>query len=367
MPDIGYTFCTAIVLRGEIADSGVRISPTSIGIATCATRILAAATPIPATVVGGLLPPAQSTAIILSGNQPSVEMDTYIGHTLCRSSILAGFVDLNGIEVDTPIELAASPSILINGRMVGPLRSEIKRLSLVDVALQVYALWGYQLQSLAQINIGLPAITAWTNAAMQLIYANADRLEYFSKNTKTITVSTSGEVTLDSSIQRVLGSVRLAATKKTLRMLPSLEALEQFSLRFLDDTVAAPSAPLAYYIDSSRADGPDSVALTLYVIPAPEASVDVLIEVCDEPPRYEPQDFYQGTPLQLPHKWAETILLPLVKQWALGDTLMPASLRDGVKVQIGEQYDAARAMLGMATTDEPAKENAKPKGAASQS
>lgn len=360
MPDFGTTFGIALlVTEGSFLSVFPRPLGETIGIANIQVASSVGS------VGGGELSSAIGEAY-MQALGATIEMDTFLGASSGLATMQT-LLDLEALTVDTPLPRSGEEAVLCVGTGLGILRSEIKRLSLVDVALQVYALWGFQLQSLAQINIGLPAITAWTNAAMQLIYSNADRLEYFSKNTKTITVSTSGEVTLDSSIQRVLGSVRLATTKKTLRMLPSLEALEQFSLRFLDDTVATPSAPLAYYIDSSRADGPDSVALTLHVIPAPEASVDVLIEVCDEPPRYEPQDFYLGTPLQLPHKWAETILLPLVKQWALGDTIMPSSLRDGVKAQIGEQYDAARAMLGMATTDEPAKENAKPKGAASPS
>ena len=255
-------------------------------------------------------------------------------------------------------------AILFTATGFGVLTPPGNGLTLVDVALKVYSLWGFQLTSLSQINIGLPSIVAWINSAMQLIYSQADRLEYFNRVEKTLTVTTSGMLALDADVQKILGPVRLSGLKKTLRALTSKTQMEQFSLRFLDDAIPAPSGPLAYYIESARASQADSVGLILYLVPSPTESTEILADICEEPTRYLLQDILGGQPLEIPHKWAETILLPLVMKWAMGDSLMPASLRQGVEREVNEQYNAAMTMLGQAEPEAQPNKKSKPREAA---
>lgn len=308
--------------------------------------------------------------------------DARIGYTLCSAALDAAVLDISvfipikptvgvaGVlmEFDPLIEKELDSDLtvefLIGGSTIARMTSDNPFLTLSAVALQIYAMWGYQLRQVSDINIGLTAITAWCNTAMQMIYARAGQLEYFNRETVDLTITSSGELALESRIQKLLGHVRLKNTKKTLRPLQSQGELDQFMVRYMDDTSSPPSSPLAYFLDSRRADTPDSVALKLVLVPPPTADLLVQIDCTTEPPRYSEQDFRSSTPLQLPHKWAETIFVPLVKKWALGDSLMPGSSRATLQPEIDQQYQSALAVLGMADPSEPAKTKSQPGEAA---
>lgn len=239
------------------------------------------------------------------------------------------------------------------------LRSESKALSLTDVALQVYALWGFQIQRLSQINIGLTAIVQWVNAAIQQIWSRAEWLDYFNRSTITVTVTSTGSLVLDTNIQHVLGYVRLQDGKKPLRAITSQSEAENFSARFLGGESHA--TPLAFWLQNTRQSEVDSVAKTLHLLPAPTGDTSVMLEVVMEPPRYDAIDFQRGVQLMIPHKWAETILLPMVKKQALGDPLMPSSSRDTLGTEINEQYRNAMSLLGLADPTPGAVTRSKPK------
>ena len=303
------------------------------------------------TAAGGLMPAGAGQGYLQAAGV-DLSMETLLGTSPGRAVMAAELLP-EGFEVDVPLPRASDEAI-IGCSGVGLLRSDIKRLSLVDVALQVYALWGFQVGRVGDMNgYGLDSIVAWVNAAMQLIFSRAERLDYFNTETLTLTVPTTGTLALDSSIQRIQGPVRIADTLRPLRPLASRSELEQFAAYYLD-SAQIPAFPLAYYLDSSRAAEPDSVALAIWLAPAPTADLDIKVDVTKEPPRYDHIDVQRGIALELPHKWAETILLPIVRKWASADTLMPGGTRQAVQPQVDAQYAAAIAVLGLADPSPPA-------------
>jgi hypothetical protein len=272
------------------------------------------------------------------------------------STSTGGFVSTAGFVIDVPLWLG-SQSLILTGLGSGELRGPDKTLSLWDVGRLIYALWGYEVTDLRAISIGRERLVALCNAAMQLIFSRADTLDYFNRQQLTISVSTSGTVALDSSIQKIQGPARIGTS--TLRTLASRSEYDSFAALVLGDSTLA--APIAFYVEPTRAALGDSVALSLNLIPLPTDTVSVVLDVSMEPPRYDVVDMMQGTVLQLPHKWAETLFIPLVRKWACADSLMPTSRRTAMMGEINEHYATAQRLLGLADIEVPAQSAAKPK------
>jgi hypothetical protein len=191
---------------------------------------------------------------------------------------------------------------------------------------------------------------------MQLIYSHADKLDYFNREQTTISVTTSGTAALPANVQRIQGPARIGSAP--LRTLASRAEYDHFAALYVGDSSL--SAPIAFYVEPTRASSGDSVGLTLNLAPVPTGTVSVVLDVTLEPPRYDIVDLMQATVLQLPHKWAETIFMPLVRKWACSDSMMGSTRRTAVMAQIDEQYAAAKQMLGLADIEPPAQSKAKP-------
>lgn len=216
------------------------------------------------------------------------------------------------------------------------------------VALNVYSLWGMTgLKQFASFDYGRESIIEWCNSAMQLIYGQAYRLDYFNRETLTLQVPTSGEIALPANVQKVHGTVRCYG--RNLKALPSLEDIHNFE-EYHD--IAKITIPIAYYMQPSRvAEGGEGVSTKLHVRPLPAAESEVEIEVCREAPRFTVHDLFRVTKLPLPHGYIETLFLPIVRKWASGDSIMSQTGRTAQSGEIDQQYQAAREMLGLADVE----------------
>lgn len=299
----------------------------------------------------------------LNASGVDLVINSLIGTSRGTAALGAVMTD-EGLVLGLLLPVKSEALLVASGYAV--LRCTDNWLSVTDVTLKVYALWGFQVTRVTAMNgYGLDAIVSWLNAAMQLIFSRAEQLDYFNREALTVTVTTSGEVALATNIQRLQGPVRHATTKKDLRALRSISEFERFEQRFLGDDAAVPSGPLAYFLDSSRATAADSVALVLKVTPAPDEDTDFTLDVTREAPRYTRQQMISGAMIEVPHKYAETILLPILMKWAAGDPIMPAGRRQAMMPQLDEQFATANRMLGLAEpATPPVAESKKPKGAA---
>jgi hypothetical protein len=267
---------------------------------------------------------------------------TSLSWTRSISGVAAGVSRAAAIAYTKTIVVTASATA--TSTMTGRISLAHKGLLLPDVARAVYALWGYDgIQNLRTITIGRERIAEWCNAAMQLIYSQADRLEYFNRDRVTVTVGTGGSVALPVTVQRIHGEARIGG--RSLRPLASKGQITDFT------NLYGGSSPIGFLVESIRDTGADSLGMTLYVAPAPSEDTEVTLDVTYEPPRFESADLLSGQVIPLPHKWAETIFMPLVRKWAAGDGRMPASMRAAQIAEIDAQYAAARQMLGLADID----------------
>jgi len=220
-------------------------------------------------------------------------------------------------------------------------------LSVRDVVADCFGVWNLRLGVrclCAQDDIKERAI-ADLNAALQVIYARAKRLGYFNKKTLTVTVPANAEsADLPNTIQAVLGTARWKATEnatttKALASLSSLADAQQFS-----DLYGVSGNPMAYFIDTRTQPEANVVKSRVMVLPIQSSQIYVDLEVADAAPRYTWRDVELATPLQLPSTYAESLLMPIVRQRATGFRLFTNT---ALRQTIEAQYMKAQLALGL--------------------
>jgi len=195
------------------------------------------------------------------------------------------------------------------------------------------------------------------NAALQVIYSRAGHLDYFNKQTITVSVG-AGVVKkeLPNTIQQVLGTVRRKATENAPTSVPltPLTSLAE-AMQFGELYAGTGTAPYAYYIDTRAQAEANVVQSLLMLAPVPTSTVYVDIEVAMAAPRYTWRDVELATPLQLPSTYAETLLIPIVRQRATSFRLFND---EKLRVTIEGHYRKAQAALGL--LDSKPRQAAKP-------
>lgn len=186
------------------------------------------------------------------------------------------------------------------------------------------------------------------NACLQTIYARGDRLGYFNRQSETLSfTSGSNGKAFSKGIQGIHGAVRLSASNIPLREVTDRMTFERFTETFCG---TAPSAPRAYHVVAAHESTGDNVSLTLLLAPTPDENLDVKADVIREAPRYLWADVQAGTALQLPHRYAESLLVPLVRDWATSHEWFT---NKELLPQIQAQANTARAVLGLINPAKP--------------
>jgi hypothetical protein len=199
------------------------------------------------------------------------------------------------------------------------------------------------------------------NAGLQQIFSQAHRLDYFNRaQLELVITGGTNSGTLSQNVQNILKPIRLSTTKTPLHELASIHDIDHYGALYHGGASYAPSTPRAFFLRSMNQSKGDNVALTLYVAPTPSVDTTLLVDVSTEPPRYTWADVTAGTPVEIPHRFAETILIPLVRHWA---TSHRNFTRDDLLPAIKEQYAIARQTLGLvdpASPDTHAKKQSQP-------
>ncbi len=203
-------------------------------------------------------------------------------------------------------------------------------------------------------------IMADINAALQLIYGRAQFLGYFNRLERsyplwtawaTTTAYTVGDVVKESSlyyrcaanhtsgtfatdlaavlwvltvnpnsvnieadVQEVEGIVREATTHRPLRPLATMSQLEMFGEAFLGTAINTTGTPIAAYVQRETTSATAETSIKVFVAPTPTNAFTMSLDVLLKAPRYTWADVDAGTPLYLPHKYVESILMPIVRQ-----------------------------------------------------
>jgi hypothetical protein len=182
------------------------------------------------------------------------------------------------------------------------------------------------------------------NASLQLVWNNADERTFWTNETLTITLAASvASQALPDTIQNVTGPCRLEETKRPLAPIGTMGEYETFADIYLDgDTV---DQPVAYHIDRQAQVGNEPAKITLFVVPAPTEETDFLLDVVREAPRYSVADLATCPTIPIPHRYVESLLLPVARYQASTFRLFRSP---EIKETIDREYQQARISLGLA-------------------
>lgn len=189
------------------------------------------------------------------------------------------------------------------------------------------------------------------NASLQVLHSQAHELDYF--NLTTITLSyASGDASkpLPQTVQNLLDRVRMTSPDSlALTRIDSSSEFDDYIANYYHGT--APSGPRAYHLESMADPGGNSVQMHLYLTPTPAETVTVALEASVLAPIYHWSDYSTGTPLSIPHKYANTLLVPILRKWASASRRFR---RQELQPQIDQQFQIANLTLRLVSTEPPA-------------
>lgn len=156
------------------------------------------------------------------------------------------------------------------------------------------------------------------NSALQLIWTKGHRLlDYYTRRSVTATITANqNSVVLDDSVEAVLGPVKRVSDGVGLRPIRTRGEYDSFASIYAGSLTALTGAPpQAYFAEEKRPspDQADATKITLFVVPTPTANTDLSVEASIRAPAFTTADYSSGTPIPIPHNYAETLLLPIAR------------------------------------------------------
>lgn len=254
-------------------------------------------------------------------------------------TITTAIATISGFSVSLQAQAlqAATATATITGA------SDSRGMSICELVSDQLAMWGVMCRHVAPDFVIARAI-ADLNAALQLVWNNAEGRNYWSNETITITLlAAASSQDLANDIQNVVGPCRLEANRRPLVPLGTLGELETFEDMYLNGETT--TEPLAYHIDRMNQVGSDPAKCVFHVVPAVTAETDFLLEVVKEAPRFSEDDLNDCPLLPIPHRYVETLLRPIAIY--LGSTFIMFRKAD-MKASIDREYQQAMISLGLA-------------------
>ena len=186
-----------------------------------------------------------------------------------------------------------------------------------------------------------------TAALQQMQMAGEDF--YARENYSLSLIGGQNSYSLPETVQEVLDPARLSSGV-TLTSLKTRSELDNFGPMFMGTLGAIPQAsPMAYFVECLRDDsGADATQINFWVVPTPAANDTLALNVINDPPLYTSSDLTATPPPTppVPHKYHESILLPLVRMNVTTCELYTRN-RAGYD-QIKADYLRALTLLGLA-------------------
>lgn len=212
-------------------------------------------------------------------------------------------------------------------------------------------------------------------AALQLMQLAGE--DFYCREELAISLTVgNGKYILPSTVQTVLDPARLSGGKSLIG-LQSRTQLDDFGPLYLGAIGTLENGqPLAYFIEPLRESGgtvvtttlisgvttvststtatagAEATRITMHIVPKPSATDTLTLNVINEPPVYVAADLCGTSPVPpVPHKYHESILLPLVRK---NVTLCDLFARNSAKLPLIESdYQRALVLLGLADPRQP--------------
>jgi len=237
-------------------------------------------------------------------------------------------------------------SIVGTSKMTVTLARDIDHTGVCHVVDEIMSLWGVEVISSVSTKHHDRAINI-LNASMQMLWSDSAKNNYWTATRKEVSIPAfSDEFAMSDELQNVTGAVRLKNSKKTLTKLTALSEFENYAVYFHGHTGRGDllGEPEAYYVDRTGQNAEDPAKVVLKFAPTPEVDTDILVEVVNEPAHYEWDDYCQCSEIQIPHKYVESILIPICKYKAMSSRLF---FKPDLAGSIVQEYNAALTQLGM--------------------
>ena len=211
-----------------------------------------------------------------------------------------------------------------------------------EVVADILHLWGFTNPRTAPCYAKNRALTD-LNAALQIVWNQADVRDYWVKQTLTISFLTGvSTYTLPDDVQNITGLCRLSSTRRTLVPCGTMGELENFMDFYLDGETV--TEPVAYHVQRLNQAANDPARCILHITPAPLVNTDIMVDAVKESPRYGVRDLCVCPRIPIPHRYVESILLPVVRKRATSYYLFTAKDKQEA---IDQEYAQARVSLGM--------------------
>lgn len=186
-------------------------------------------------------------------------------------------------------------------------------LTICDVLRDIMMCWGMEQPCAAPEMAKISALNVLNNA-MQVLWNQAKDRNYWTQSTINVTFNTGvTESILTNTIQNVVGPARLS-TGELLVPLANISEAENFADAFVED--GTNNGPVSYYIERNNQAGADPAKCTMIISPAPTGNITVRLDVVTEAPRYFITDFVSCPLCPIPHKYVESLLMPVCRYLA---------------------------------------------------
>lgn len=270
------------------------------------------------------------------------------------SSELISTVSLTGSSA--MLSASATSGLIASVDLTGA--SDSHGLSLCDVVSDILNMWGIFCRKSAP-DFAIDAAINIANQSLQLVWNNADGRNYWTNATVTVTLS-DGESSADlgDDIQNVVGPCRLSDTKRPLVPIGTIGELETFSDIYMDGEGS--DTPLAYHVERMNQSGGDPAKCVFHVNSSIDGDdVSFLLEVVKESPRFVVNDLSSCPVVPIPHRYVESLLLPVARYQASAFYLFRMTEQ---KPTIDREYQQAMISLGLADPINPKTGDNKEKG-----
>lgn len=183
-------------------------------------------------------------------------------------------------------------------------------LTVCDVVRDILLCWGIEQPCSAPEMAKIAALNVLNNG-MQVLWNQAKDRNYWTQSTLSIAfASGTDSVVMDQTIQNVIGPARLS-TGEPLVPLANISESESFSSAFLEES--SPTRPVGYFVERNNQSGADPAKCTMILSPVPSSNITVRVDVVKEAPRYTILDLDSCPLCPVPHKYVESILMPVCR------------------------------------------------------
>jgi hypothetical protein len=348
-PPIGYTYLTggSETLLGFVAVAS-SLSGRLRKFATLAGTSIATAA-----MSGSLARNASAAVAVSSSSTVDAILSRFAASSVVATSSSDAIPSLSvGVQSDvfasSSASLSAGVHYQVQGAAVATSRASANpdlvrtSLTICDVIRDILLAWGIEQPCSAPKMAKIAALNV-LNQGMQVLWNQAKDRNYWTQSTLALAVNSgSNTQILTDSIQNVIGPARLS-TGETLVPLANISELENFNNSFLEASSSA--LPCAYYIERNYQSGDDPARCTLMITPTPSTNITINVDVVTESPRYTLIDFDKCPICPIPHKYVESLLLPVCRYLAMHSYLFVAREQQEAIVA---GYAQARQLLDVA-------------------